>query len=101
MQSLASLGLPLYLYFIIQNPFLYCFCGFFLIDIGCVLLFWLPESPKFYYARKEYAKCERSLNIIAKFNGVERPIDMTDLILREEDNKNKKILTLVAQLTET
>ena len=48
-----------------------------------------PESPKFYFTNKKWNECRKSMEVIAKYNGVER---LPEFIFKEELEENKKLL---------
>lgn len=41
-----------------------------------------PESPKYFFTVKKWTECRKSMQVIAKYNGVEGPLP--DFVFKEE-----------------
>ena len=50
-----------------------------------VMSIWIVEPPEFFYVQKKYEECLRSLNYIAKFNGLP-PLKEIKVPEKEEQN---------------
>jgi len=59
-----------------------------LISFACVT-FYLPESPRFLYSRKEFAKCKEVIRKIAHVNGKSTEIDQDFIFEAELAEKNE------------
>jgi hypothetical protein len=57
-----------------------------------LILLFLPESPKWLYEKKEYGKCYKVINYMAKMNGKPGNIGRELLFIEVEENEGVEIL---------
>ena len=70
----------IYFWKISTHWFWFCLFGLVFQSVSVILMFWVPESPRFLITSGKYDEARKSLTKISKFNGAEFEWDITEFL---------------------